>query len=364
MADANSDVESIPMGDDEDRIASLTTSDEDADDESEQLSCPICLEAIAAKDVVRTRCGHAFCTDCVGKLREHAGNNFPCPCCKRPRAMAGSSPRPRNGGGGGGGGGDDDDDDLEAELQRRIEHSRTLLRTLGTTTTTNGGGAGGGGGDSDSDDDVVEMQRRLEALRTPHGTPRPGRTADWWNAGQRERPDAEAQRALARAAGRTILRYCPGCHTPIAKNGGCPQMSCPCGMRFRWYDARPIRPCVECHVDSDEGPIGRWKTCRYCSNAAKAKCAALKVGTAAGMVPVATAAVGVGVTAAAAAVTVGATIAAVPAVTIGPFALAYEPVRRLRKKKSNPLAKAAASGAKLVGDGAVMCLLAMDGDSD
>ena len=298
-ADANSDVESIPMGDDEDRIASLTTSDEDADDESEQLSCPICLEAIAAKDVVRTRCGHAFCTDCVGKLREHAGNNFPCPCCKRPRAMAGSSPRPRN---------------------------------------------GGGGGDSDSDDDVVEMQRRLEALRTPNGTPPPGRTAAWWNAGQRERPDAEAQRALARAAGRTILRYCPGCHTPIAKNGGCPQMSCPCGMRFRWYDARPIRPCVECHVDSDEGPIGRWKTCRYCSNAAKAKCAALKVGTAAGMVPVAA--------------------AAVPAVTIGPFALAYEPVRRLRKKKSNPLAKAAASGAKLVGDGAVMCLLAMDGDSD
>ena len=67
-------------------------------------------------------------------------------------------------------------------------------------------------------------------------------------------------------------------------------------------------------------------------------------------------------------VSVGATVAAVPAVTFGPLALAYEPVRRLRKKEKravNALGLAAMSGAVIAAFGAAICVEATCGhDSD
>lgn len=153
----------------------------------------------------------------------------------------------------------------------------------------------------------------------------------------------EEIRALRRAAGRGVeLRMCPGCGVPIQKNGGCPSMRCACGRRFQWTHARPLRPCRTCHVDSEEGPFGRWQTCEYCSPFAKAQAATLKAGTASVLAPLA---VGAG----AAAIAVAATVAIVPAATFGPLALAYEPVRRLRKRRHNPMAIAAASGVASIG---------------
>lgn len=36
------------------------------------------------------------------------------------------------------------------------------------------------------------------------------------------------------------LRHCPSCNAVIQKNGGCPQMRCPCGHRFAWHSARRV----------------------------------------------------------------------------------------------------------------------------
>lgn len=163
-----------------------------------------------------------------------------------------------------------------------------------------------------------------------------------------------------RAAGRLALRCCPRCNTPIQKNGGCNRISCPCGADFDWTLARPLRPCRRCHVQADVGLIGRWNTCPYCSKAARVQAAAAKVGTATFVgAPLGAAALGV----AAVAVGVGVTVAVLPAATFGPLALAYEPVRRVRGARTNPFAKAAASGAMLAGYAVVMCLYA-GSDSD
>ncbi|KAL8561099.1 hypothetical protein ACOMHN_033683 [Nucella lapillus] len=34
-------------------------------------------------------------------------------------------------------------------------------------------------------------------------------------------------------------KFCPGCRNFVYKNGGCPQMSCRCGLAFCWYCAKP-----------------------------------------------------------------------------------------------------------------------------
>lgn len=43
-------------------------------------------------------------------------------------------------------------------------------------------------------------------------------------------------------------RCCPQCRAPIYKDGGCPQMRCQCGNRFRWYAAPRYRPAPECYA--------------------------------------------------------------------------------------------------------------------
>ena len=60
-----------------------------------------------------------------------------------------------------------------------------------------------------------------------------------------------------------------------------------------------------------------------------------------------------------------AVISAVPAVTCGPLALAYEPVRRVRRKNHNPFAKPAGAGLYCSAAAVGMCAFAVFGnDSD
>ena len=132
-----------------------------------------------------------------------------------------------------------------------------------------------------------------------------------------------------------------------------------CEKRFHWQRARPLRPCRRCHSDPDEGFVGRWITCAHCSTTAKVQAAVLRAVTVAALAPAALAGVG----AIAAYVSVGLVVAAVPAVTVGPLALAYEPVRRLRRPKSkNRLAIAAASGACAMVLPVIMCCADYDSD--
>ena len=170
---------------------------------------------------------------------------------------------------------------------------------------------------------------------------------------------------LRRVAGRNcLIRFCPTCQSPIIKNGGCNNMRCVCGARFRWNEARPLRPCRHCHRvwDEVEGSvlsraITQFQTCRHCARSAHVAKAGLRTVAAVATVPVAAA--GVGLFAGALAVAVG--IAAVPAVIFGPMAVIYEPIRRLRKKDTNPLTYAAASGLAGVG---LVCMACTGYESD
>jgi hypothetical protein len=182
--------------------------------------------------------------------------------------------------------------------------------------------------------------------------------APWWTP---SRPQtADDRLALERAAGRLSLRACPSCKTPIEKDGGCESMSCPCGTSFEWLSARPVSgSCSRCHVDEDAGWRERWRTCRYCSRTARAQAAAGRAAVATAIVPLAAAAGAAGVSA----IAIGAVAAVLPAATVGPLALAYEPVRRLRKAH-NPFAKVATSGAKMAGLGAMLCFMWLTEDAD
>ena len=64
------------------------------------------------------------------------------------------------------------------------------------------------------------------------------------------------------------------------------------------------------------------------------------------------------------ALALGITLAVVPAVTIGPLALVYEPVRRMLGKKTNPLARAAGAGAVAAGTLTVICAMSLGNESD
>lgn len=115
-------------------------------------------------------------------------------------------------------------------------------------------------------------------------------------------------------------------------------MTCPCGHAFSWPAARPVQPCRSAHAGG-----GLWgETCRYCSGAAHAKLALRRSGLVAVGAPLVAGAVATGCGLAVA-------VMAVPAATFGPLALAYEPVRRLQKKKKNPFAGPAAAGVLAIG---------------
>ena len=171
-------------------------------------------------------------------------------------------------------------------------------------------------------------------------------------------------------AGKVELRYCPACATPVIKDGGCNQVSCPCGHTFRWPDARPPAPCSHCHVDRSMKYTEkcRYKTCAHCSKRAHYQAAIYRAGATALMVPCATASVLSVVTAGAAVVGFGFPLAVVTAAAFGPPALCWETVRRIRGKpkwKGNRLAKAARSGTAVASFGAFVITVGVCGwDSD
>lgn len=151
------------------------------------------------------------------------------------------------------------------------------------------------------------------------------------------------EQTLARAAGQVQLRYCPGCSTPVVKDGGCNSMSCPCGANFSWMAARPVRPCRHCHGNCFEG----FSTCDYCSRFAKREAMALAIGSRTLAVPafaVKSTLVTAGV---ATAIGVGTAATVMTASVFGPPAVVWECRRRQKGKrpwKGNKVHKAANSG--------------------
>lgn len=265
---------------------------------------------------------------------------------------------------------DDDDDDLEAQLRLRVirarlraeldrgrdqpaarrvdllrrEHHNLLNRT------------GAGRRVDLTADATPQQQNRLHAANRLQAQLR-GASAYRFAA----RTDSatgdrtEAVNELRQAAGRNVvIRFCPTCQSPVIKHGGCDNMRCACGARFRWSAARPLRPCS--HAHTEDGWFLSAKTCRYCSKTAHAEKYARQTVGATFCVPVVT----LGVGAVISGVAVAGALAAIPAAVFGGPALLYEPIRRIRKKKHNPLAYAAASGVAVAG----ACVMACGYDSD
>lgn len=321
--------------DDQPPRASLSSGSE-GDDENDQVIvvdaavCAICLET-PQNAVRKLACSHVFCAACLDRYSQHNGarESLPCPSCRKQVVVAPS--------------------------QRQT--SRT------TTTSEN----------RTSEDRSPAQERNGTPFRQRLVAPvrRPGRANQlnaraWWNESMRGAAvGSDEWRSLAHATRGVALRACPNCNAPIEKNGGCDQMRCACGHTFSWWRARPLRPCQTCHVDTDRGWVDRFHTCRHCSKSAKAQACAAKLGASAALAPVVAVGASVAIAAVATVATAAVTVAAVPAVTVGPLALAYEPVRRLRKKKTNPLAKVAASGAFVAGAGVAIGIMALGGyDSD
>ena len=74
----------------------------------------------------------------------------------------------------------------------------------------------------------------------PHARPAPRRS--FWPFGQQQNTHNAAP-ALTNEELRTLgLQRCPRCRVVIEKNGGCDQMTCRCGARFRWAGRRSGRP--------------------------------------------------------------------------------------------------------------------------
>ena len=276
-------------------------------------TCPICLETPTDKsDVHVLDCSHAFCRKCLTQYSAHQGGRhlLPCPCCKRQVMLP----------------------------MLRLPPSQSFRVTLPPTSYDSSG---------DGEEMAAMRERRQQARLEVRQRSSPV-------SGPLNQDDV---RALTKAARHVPLRLCPSCSAPIVKNGGCENMRCLCGHSFRWYQAAPLRPCRHCHVEPGEGWLGRWQTCTHCSGSAKAEAAAAKAATASALIPAGAVVASVGVAAAAVLLGIGAVVAIVPAATIGPFAIAYEPVRRLRKKKTNPLFKPAISGALVAGTGMAMAVI-------
>lgn len=143
-------------------------------------NCAICLDELGTEGPTQMlACGHAYCRPCVGKHVKTiiAEGRWPgCPLCTRPLGTA------------------------EAEAC-----------CPGATVATGGAadwqpwrpwrrgaaGSGGSSGPSSSAAAVVLTDAEVQALG---------------------------------------LRRCPRCRTPIEKNGGCDNMRCRCGCRFKWSD--------------------------------------------------------------------------------------------------------------------------------
>merc|ERR1711865_974851 len=120
---------------------------------------------------------------------------------------------------------------------------------------------------------------------------------------------------------------------------------CRCGKDFSWDQAETVVPCNKVHWN-DEGWMRVGKTCKNCTCSAHMKLAALRTGAA---LVVAGAAV----------------VTAVPAIVCTPLAIAYEPVRRLRRQKKNVFAKGICKGGSAVAIGAFIgAMVLFHTDSD
>ena len=300
-----------------DAIPPHAFSSSSTDATNEAAECPICLDEAARPR--KLHCGHVFCHACIRRhatvSSERATGPAPCPCCKVALTA----------------------DDYQ-HLQLRAPSTEGGPR--GADGRTDGRTEGGPRGA----DRGYRAAGELE-LTGLGGSDWARRTRDRQARGQRHRWVSEARsqtdedlRGLRQATRGLELRLCPRCSAPISKNGGCNRVTCPCGHAFNWPTARPVRPCRSAH-----GRVGTWgETCAFCSREAHAKLAVRRTVSVAIAVPVVAGAVA----------TVGglaAAVVAVPLATFGPLALAYEPVRRLRKKKHNPFAVPAASGLLAVG---------------
>ena len=320
----------------------------DCDENTEDNTCPICLETIPASvfGKITLLCSHTFCVSCITQYAEtrpdHANSDrICCPCCRADVRKPGIISRSV-------------DKILTAEqpqhrwvprVDHRIEEMPSPIRHQGANQSL----GWESGWSVLATPGVPARQRPLDQLRAAR---RPGsaegRSAPWWRQGPRDSTARAAQQAeLASAAGGLELRVCPSCATPISKNGGCDHMVCPCGARFNWSAARPLRPCTRCHYHPDASFRGRWKTCPHCSPRAKAQATACSAAASTAMVPVYATMGTVGVTAAAVAFSGAVAVSAVPAAIFGPLALAYEPIRRSTKSlrgTPNRFGWAAASG--------------------
>uniref|UniRef100_A0A7S2BR19 RING-type domain-containing protein n=1 Tax=Haptolina brevifila TaxID=156173 RepID=A0A7S2BR19_9EUKA len=201
-------------------------------------------------------------------------------------------------------------------------------------------------------------------------------------------PTAEERRALARAARSLNLRYCPGCNRPILKNGGCPNMTCPCGRRFNWDIALAVAPCRHPHKDEDAN-MPFWRTnCSQCSAAARIEKRLIHTGAMLVAAPVAAVAGGLAIGTVATAAALAVPVAVTPAVIFTPPALVYEAASRLkttlapapkqtfgsltsrvnagrrRKKTPNPFVTPAVSGLYAAGIAGYMCCAAAFGGYD
>ena len=341
---------------------------EQAELADEETLCPICLESIEPEITATISCGHAFCKPCLAKFcaLKKGASSLPCPCCKR-SFVDPFEPDDGNDG--------DSEEDVARSNQPLAQ--RPSLRRQGALPRIPLQADHGEGRDRTE----VHEAPTWQTLQLPNYEQRPSATTHervrntggraafarpWWQAGAR-RPSASAsehrelQRTLRGAVGRAQVRFCPGCNVPIQKNGGCDHMNCPCGQSFHWLMARPVRPCNHCHYDSDKGMFGWWETCPHCSTVAKVKAAAANTGATAA---VTTLGVTVGSVCIPTGIALGITVAVVPAVTIGPLALVYEPVRRILGKKTNPLAMAAGAGALAAATVTALCILRTGDDSD
>jgi len=291
--------------------------------------CPICLEC--SEDPVSLHCRHVFCRQCICKHVTISAwrGVVRCPCCMGSlnvidyRALHTGDPgvnRLAN---------PDETrqpDTLE-RLMRRAASERPGEETVASTSGSN---------------------RRI--IARPRGPPPAhGMPSQRWVHERRHHPPTEQDEIELRQATRGLeLRHCPRCQVPIQKNGGCDNVRCPCGHSFSWPRARPVHACRRPHTNMFWG-----KSCPHCSRVARTRLAVRRAGLVALATPMAVGAAGV-VTAAAGAALV---VAALPAVTFGPLALAYTPVAKLRKKR-NPFLVPAASGV------AALCIACMQYDSD
>ena len=353
MTDSPADQKSSP--------AHKTSTDKAASQEN--TACPICLEPPSSDNVSKLSCGHVFCTTCILKYGEQhrPSGTIPCPCCRseveNPWSNADSpdgqiaAMDSQNA-----------EDHLRrwrevhyfpppwsrevAAAERRTDEER--VRSIFSPRENTSPRLAEDGTDRRWDRIQRPTQtvgRRYDATTsTPSSETTERRAAGRSTSSALTSADVDE---LRRVAGRQAeIRFCPSCRSPIIKNGGCPNMRCICGHRFRWTDALPLRPCKHCHRDNgpQTGYFTQFHTCSSCSTRAHVEKAALRSLMAMAGVPIVT----LGASVIAGCIAVGAAVAAIPAAIAGPPALLYEPVRRRRKKKKNPFAIAAVSGAVVV----------------